>query len=94
MHIRSVLSGLYAENVDTDPKMSIVLVFGVGKVCVWRVENHVFSKFGGLGGDFYKYTHEAKIIEMHIGSGLSGLHAGNANADAKISIVGYGDVCV
>ena len=29
---------------------------------------------------------------MHIGRVLSGLHAGNVNADAKISIVGYGDV--
>ena len=49
MHSGSVLSGLYAEDVNTDPKMSILLMFGAGKVCVWRVENHVFSKFGGLG---------------------------------------------
>ena len=48
-------------------------MFEVGKVCVWEVENHVFSKFGGLGGDFYKGTHEAKLFGMHIGSVLSGL---------------------
>ena len=83
-----------AENVNTDPEMSIQLVFGIGKVCVWRVENEVFSKFGGLGGDFYKGTHEAKMIVMHIGSVLSGLHAGNVNTDSKMSIVGVGDVCV
>ena len=34
MHIRSVLIGLHAENVNTDPKMLIQLMFGVGKVCV------------------------------------------------------------
>ena len=27
MHVRSVLSGLYAETLDTDPKMSIQLMF-------------------------------------------------------------------
>ena len=32
MHIRSVLSGLRAENLDTDPEMSLLLMFGVGKV--------------------------------------------------------------
>ena len=48
--------------------------------------------FGGLGGDFRKDTYEAKLFGMHIGSVLSGLDAGNVNADAKISIVGYGDV--
>ena len=37
--------------------MSLVLIFGVGKVCAWRVENEVFSKFGDLGGDFHKETH-------------------------------------
>ena len=51
-----------------------------------------FSKFGGLGGDFYKGTQESKMIVMHIGSVLNGLEAGNVNTDAKISIVGYGDV--
>ena len=34
MHIRSVLVGLRAENVKTDPEMSLLLMFGVGKVCV------------------------------------------------------------
>ena len=29
MHIGSVLSGLNAENVNTDPKMSFLLMFGV-----------------------------------------------------------------
>ena len=42
MNIRSVLRGLHAEHVNTDPKMTIVLMFGVGKVCVWRVENEGF----------------------------------------------------
>ena len=84
MHIRSVLSGLHAENVNTDPKTSIQLMFGVGKVCVWRVENHVFSKFVGLGGDFYEGTHEAKMIGMHIVSVLSGLEAGNVNNDREM----------
>ena len=52
----------------------------------------IFSNFGGLAGDFYKDTYETKLFGMHIGSVLSGLHAGNVNTDAKISIVGYGDV--
>ena len=59
--------------MNTDPKRSLLLMFGVGKVCVWRVENEVFSKFGDLGGDFYKDTHEPKSFGMHIGSVLSGL---------------------
>ena len=50
--------------------------------------------FGGLGGDFCKDTYEAKLFGMHIRSVLSGLDAGNVNTDAKISIVGFGDVCV
>ena len=62
MNVRSVVSGLHAENVNTDPKTSIALMFGVGKVCVWRVENHVFSKFGGLGGDFYEGTHRQSCL--------------------------------
>ena len=61
-------------------------MFEVGKVCVWEVENHVFSKFGCLGGDFYKGTREAKLFGMHIGSVLSGLHAERVNTDPKISI--------
>ena len=52
----------------------------------------VFSVFGGLGGDFFKDIYEAKLFGMHIGSVLSGLNAGNANTDAKMSIVGFGDV--
>ena len=51
---------------------------------MWKVDNHVFSKFGGLGGDFYKGTHEAKMIGMHIGSILSGLEAGNVNNDREM----------
>ena len=27
----------------------------------------VFSMFGGLGGDFYKDTYEAKLFGMHVG---------------------------
>ena len=81
MQIGRVLSGFDVGNVNTDPKRSLLLMFGVGKVCVWRVENEGFSKFGGLGGDFYKGTHEAKMIGMHIGSVLSGLEAGNVNND-------------
>ena len=68
-------------------------MFGVGKVCGWKVENEVFSKFGGLGRDFNTDTHEPKLFGMHIGSVLSGLDAGNVNTDAKMSIVGFGDVC-
>ena len=51
---------------------------------MWRVENEVFSKFGDLGGDFYKDTHEPKLFGMHIGSVLSGLEAGNVNNDHKM----------
>ena len=58
----------------------------------WRGQNDVFPNFGDLEGDFYQETHEAKLFGMHIGSVLSGLHAGNMNADAKISIVGCGGV--
>ena len=63
----------------------------MGNVHVHRAEGS-FSMFGCLGGDFCKDTCKAKLFGMHIGSVLSGLHAGNVNADAKISIVGYGDV--
>ena len=42
--------------------------------------------------DFCNDTYEPKLFGMHIGSVLSGLDAGNVNTDAKISIVGYGDV--
>ena len=52
----------------------------------------VFSVFGGLGVDFCKDIYEAKLFGMHIRSVLSGLHAGNVNTDAKMSIAGLGDV--
>ena len=32
----------------------------------------VFSMFGGLGGDFYKDTYEARLFGMRSGSVLSG----------------------
>ena len=64
----------------------------MGNVSVPRVKNDDFSLFGGLGGDFFKDTYEPKLFGMHSGSVVSGLHAGNVNTDAKISIVGYGDV--
>ena len=60
-------------------------MFEVGKVCVWEVENHVFSKFGCLGGDCYKGTHEANLFGMQSGSVLSGSDAGNANTDLIMS---------
>ena len=44
----------------------------------------VFSKFGDLGGDFKKDTHEPNLFGMHIGSVLSGLEAGNVNNDLKM----------
>ena len=44
----------------------------MGNVYVHRVNRVVFSMFGGLGGDFCKDTHEAKLFGMHIGSVLSG----------------------
>ena len=61
---------------------------------IHRVQRVVFSMFGGLGGDFCKDTYEAKLFGMHIGSVLRALYAGNVNTDAKISMVGYGDVYV
>ena len=51
------------------------------------VKNHVFSMVGGLGGDFYKDTYELKLFGMHSGSVLSGLDAGNANTELKMSIL-------
>ena len=56
------------------------------------VHRIVFSMFGGLGGDFCKDIHEAKLFGMHIGSVLIGFDAGYVNTDANISIVGFGDV--
>ena len=72
--------------------MSILPTRQVGNVYVHRVKRVVFSMFGGLGGDFCKDIYEAKLFGMHIGSVMSGLHAGNVNTNSKISIVGYGDV--
>ena len=56
-------------------------------MCVWEVESHVFSKFGCLGEDFYKGTHEAKLFGMHSGSVLSGSDAGNVNTDLIMSVL-------
>ena len=50
------------------------------------VKNDAFSMVGGLGGDFYQDIDEPKLFGMHSGSILSGLHAGNANSDLKMSI--------
>ena len=43
-----------------------------------------FRSLEALDGDFYKGTHEAKMIGMHIGSVLSGLEAGNVNNDREM----------
>ena len=51
------------------------------------VKNDVFSMVGGLGGDFYKDMYEPKLFGMHSGSVLSGMDAGNANTDLKMSIL-------
>ena len=59
----------------------------MGNVYVHRVNRVVLSVFGGLGGDFCKDIHEAKLFGMHIGSVLSGLDAGNANTELKMSIL-------
>ena len=59
---------------------------------VHRVKMVVFLMIGGLGVDFCKDTYEAQLFGMHIRSVLSGLGAGNVNTDAKMSIVGLGDV--
>ena len=74
-----VLSGLCAEILDTDAKISIV-----GYVDVWRgVKKDDFSIFGDLGGDFCKETYEPKMFGMHIRSVLSGLYAENVDTDPK-----------
>ena len=58
------------------------------ETCTSRgVKNDDFSIFGGLGGDFYKDIYEPKLFEMHSGSVLSSLDAGNANTDLKMSIL-------
>ena len=67
MHIGSILSGLGIKNMNTDLKMLSLLVFWVENGCVWGSKMRVFSMFGGLGGDFYKDTYEAKLFAMHGG---------------------------
>ena len=52
-------------------------------VCIGRVKNDIFTKFGDLEGNFYEETHKAKLFGMLIGSVLSGLEAGNVNNDQK-----------
>ena len=76
MHSGSVLSDCNVKNANTDLKISILPICRVGNVYVHRVSRVVFSMFGGLGGDFCKDIHEAKLFGMHIGSVLSGLDAG------------------
>ena len=51
------------------------------------VKNVVFSMVGGLGGDFYKDIYEPKLFGMHSGSVLSGLDAGKANTELKMTIL-------
>ena len=57
---------------------------------VHRVKRVVFAMFGGLRGDLCKDTYEAKLFGMHIGSGLSGLDAGNVNHTLKCRLLGLG----
>ena len=68
MHIGSVLSGLGIINVNTDLKMLSLLVFWVENGLVWGGSKmRVFSMFGGLEGDLYNDTYEAKLFGMHGG---------------------------
>ena len=60
-------------------------LLGLGTCTSRVVKNDDFSMFGDLGGDFCK-TYEPKMIEMHIGSVLSGLYAENVNTDPKMLI--------
>ena len=53
-------------------------------VCIGGVKNDVFSKFGDLGGDFYKGTHKPKLFGTYIGSVWIVLEAGNVNNDHKM----------
>ena len=66
------------------PKCRFYLCLGLGNCVCGGSKITFFSKFGGLGGDFYKGTHEEEMIGMHIGSVLSGLEAGNVNTDREI----------
>ena len=54
MHIRSVLSGLYAENVNTDPKTSIVLCLGLGKCACGGSKITFFRSLEALEGTFVR----------------------------------------
>ena len=67
MHIGSVLSGLGIRNVKTDLKMLSLPVFGVENAYVLGSKMRFFFMFGGLGGDFYKDTYEAKLFGVHSG---------------------------
>ena len=75
-------------------KCRFYLFVGWGTCTYTGSKRVVFPLFGGLGGDFCKDIYEAKLLGMHIGSVLSGFDAGNVNTDAKMSIVGVGNVCV
>ena len=66
MHIGSVLSGLGKRNMNTDLKMLSLPVFWVENwVSLGGSKMRVFSMFGGLGGDLYKDTYEAKLFGLH-----------------------------
>ena len=67
------------------PKCRFNLLLGLGK-CECGGSKFRSFRNGGLGGDFYKGTHEAKMIGMHMGSVLSGLEAANVNSDHKIHL--------
>ena len=47
MHIRSVLSGLHAENVNTDPKCRFNLCLGLGKCACGGSKMRVFRSLEG-----------------------------------------------
>ena len=68
MHSGSVMRGWNAGNANNDLKMSIYLFVGWGTCTYTGSTGVIFSMFGGLGGDFCKDTHEAKLFGMHTGS--------------------------
>ena len=59
--------------MTTKCRIRIVNVF------IGGVNNYVFSKFGDLGGDIFKETHEPKVFGMLFGNVMSGLEAGVSN---------------
>ena len=71
MHIGSVLSGLEAGNVNNDQKYRFWVVSNTLK----GSKMTIFSKFGGLAGDFYKDTCEVNVCGIHIGMFSSGSNA-------------------